>query len=410
MAIRNLKQGAPKLLAALAGVALLLFLLRAQQPAEPVKIGVLHSLSGTMATSEAPLVDAIRLATEEANRTGGINGRPIEMVVVDCRSDEWYCAQQAEKLISQDKVQALFGCWTSACRKAVKPVVERHRHLLFYPVQYEGLEHSPDIIYTGATPNQQIIPMAQWAMQQYGKRFYLVGSDYIFPRMAHRIVKDILLAQGGQLLGERYLPLGADDAREVVAEIGRLKPDFVVNTLNGDSNLVFFTALHGAGIEAAQTPVFSSSIAEVELSAIGAHPMTGHYAAWNYFQSIDTPENKAFVERFKHRFGAQRVIDDPMEASYVGVNLWVHAMRSLPVFDMAQVKTSLAQQSMPAPEGIVSVDFDTGHLWKMVRIGRMKPDGQFEIVWQSPSPLHPAPFPFYRARRDWGAVMEGGGR
>ncbi len=366
-----------------------------------IKIGVLHSLSGTMAVSEAPLVDAVRLAVEEENKSGGVNGQTIEMIVADCRSDAAYCAQQAEKLITQDGVQALFGCWTSACRKAVKPVVEKHHHLLFYPLQYEGLEQSHDIIYTGAAPNQQIIPMALWALQQKGKRFYLIGSDYIFPRTANLMVKDVLLAKGGQLLGERYVPLGASDMAAAVQEIAAQHPDFVLNTLDGDSNLHFFRALHEAGIRAEKTPVFSISINEVEVAAIGAALMAGHYAVGSYFQSLDSTESKAFVERFRQRFGKERVLGDPMEAAYIGVKLWVDSARNAGTADLTLVKNTLAQQSMAAPQGIVAMDLDTRHLWKAVRIGRARPDGQFDIVWQSEAAVHPEPFPFYRSHQEW---------
>ncbi|HYR05437.1 MAG TPA: urea ABC transporter substrate-binding protein, partial [Gallionella sp.] len=318
--MQNLLSGKPNLLSViLVTVALLIGILLYSQYglAKPgIKIGVLHSFTGTMATSEAPLVDAVRLAVEETNQSGGLNGRQIEMVVADCRSDASYCAQQAEKLITQDGVQALFGCWTSACRKAVKTVVEKHHHLLFYPLQYEGLEQSPDIIYTGAAPNQQVIPMVLWALQHRGKRFYLIGSDYIFPRTANLMVKDMLFAQGGQLVGERYLPLGTSDMAAAVKEIAAQHPDFVLNTLNGDSNLYFFRALRAAGIGAAQVPVFSTSVAEVGLAAMGADLAVGHYAAWNYFQSLDNAENNAFIQRFQHRFGKGRVLDDPMVASY----------------------------------------------------------------------------------------------
>ena len=371
-----------------------------------LKIGVLHSLTGTMAISETPLVDAVRLAVEEANASGGVNGQQIEMIVSDCRSDAAYCAQQAEKLITKDSVQALFGCWTSACRKAVKTVVEKHHHLLFYPLQHEGLEQSPDILYTGAAPNQQIIPMALWALQHKGKRFYLIGSDYIFTHTTNLMVKDVLLAQGGQVLGERYVPLGASDMAATVKEIAVQHPDFVLNTLNGDSNLHFFRALHEAGISAEKTPVFSTSVAEVGLAAMGADLTTGHYAAWNYFQSLDNAENRAFVERFKQRFGQDRVLDDPMEASYVGVKLWIDTVRSLDTTNLASVKNVLVQQTLPAPEGIVAVDHETGHLWKTVLIGKARSDGQFDIVWRSAQPVHPAPFPFYRSRTEWLAMQQ----
>jgi len=365
-----------------------------------IKIGVLHSLTGTMAVSEAPLVDAVRLAVEEANHSGGVNGAQIEMIVADCRSDAAYCAGQAEKLITQDGVQALFGCWTSACRKAVKPVVEKHHHLLFYPLQYEGLEQSPDIIYTGAAPNQQIIPMVSWALQQRGKRAWLIGSDYVFPRVANQIVKKLLLAKGGQLMAERYIPLGGQNMNAIVREIVAQHPDFIVNTLNGDSNRYFFQALKKAGIRAEDIPVFSTSIAEAELAAMGPELMEGHYAAWNYFQSVQSDENRGFIERFRRRFGQQRVLDDPMEASYIGVKLWVSAMRSADAPDISTVKTILARQTLATPEGIVAVDSATQHLWKPVRIGRARAGGQFDIVWESGRSVAPAPFPFFIPRSE----------
>jgi len=409
--MQNLPRDKISLLAAISVAVVLLFaaLLYSQYGRDKpsIKIGVLHSLSGTMAMSETPLVDAVRLAVEDVNQSGGLNGQPIEMIVADCRSDAAYCAQQAEKLIIQDDVQALFGCWTSACRKAVKTVVEKHHHLLFYPLQYEGLEQSPDIIYTGAAPNQQIIPMALWALQHKGKRFYLIGSDYIFPRTANLMIKDVLLAQGGQLLGERYVALGTSDMAAVIKEIAAQHPDFVVNTLNGDSNQHFFRALKAAGIDAEKIPVFSTSIAEVELAAIGPDLVAGHYAAWNYFQSVDSDENKAFVARFKQRFGKERVLDDPMEASYIGVKLWVDAVRGQGSTDMALIKSTLAQQTLLAPQGIVAVDYDTRHLWKTAYIGKARgADGQFEIVWHSAQPIHPAPFPFYRSRAEWLEVQQ----
>jgi len=373
-----------------------------------IRIGVLHSLSGTMAVSEAPLVDAVRLAVEEANQSGGVNGAQIEMIVSDCRSDAEYCAQQAEKLISQDKVQALFGCWTSNCRKAVRTVVEKHHHLLFYPLQYEGLEESADIIYTGAVPNQQIVPAVMWALQNHRKRFYLIGSDYVYPHTANFIARDILRLNGGRVLAERYLPLGGKDVAAVVGEIARLKPDVILNTINGDSNNHFFNALRKAGITAENSPVISTSIAEVELATMGASLMAGDYAAWSYFQSIDSEENKAFVAQFKKRFGRDRVLDDPMEATYIGVRMWINAVREARSTDLLKVKTLLSQQTMVAPEGIVSIDFTNNHLWKTVRIGRARSDGQFDVVWQFGQPMRPAPFQFHRPRLEWAAIQKAG--
>ena len=409
--MQKLPRGKSNLLLAISvAVALLagtlLYVQQSGRAKSGIKIGVLHSLTGTMAASETPLVDALSLAVEEANQSGGANGQQIKMVVADCRSDADYCAQQAERLITHEGVQALFGCWTSACRKAVKTVVEKHHHLLFYPLQYEGLEQSPDIIYTGAAPNQQIIPMVLWALRNKGKRFYLIGSDYIFPRTANLMVKDMQLAQGGQLLGERYVPLGASDMTAVAQEIVAQHPDFVLNTLNGDSNLYFFRALHAAGIDPEKTPVFSTSLTEVGLAAMGTDLAAGHYAAWNYFQSLENDENNAFVARFRQRFGKGRVLDDPMAASYIGVKLWVDAIRSQGSTDLAMLKTALAQQTLLAPQGIVAVDYNTRHLWKKAYIGKARADGQFEIVWQSAQQIHPAPFPFYRGRAEWLALQQ----
>lgn len=397
----------PAVLALAILLALALSLVLRERDKPSIKIGVLHSLTGTMAISEMPLVDALRLAVEEANASGGVNGVQIEMIVEDCRSDAAYCAQQAEKLITQDGVQALFGCWTSACRKAVKTVVEKHRHLLFYPLQYEGLEQSSGIIYTGAAPNQQIIPMSLWALRNKGKRFYLIGSDYVFPHTANQIVKKLLLAKGGHLVAERYVPLGATDMALVVKEIAAQHPDFILNTLNGDSNQHFFRALKAAGIDAEQIPVFSTSIAETELAAIGTELMAGHFSAWNYFQSVQSDENRAFIERFRRRFGQQRVLDDPMEASYIGVKFLVNALRVADTQDLSTVKTVLAQQTLSAPEGVVAVDAGTRHLWKPVRIGKARADGQFDIVWQSGRSMAPAPFPFFISHAESRAMAAG---
>ena len=249
--------------------------------------------------------------------------------------------------------------------------------------------------------------MASWAMQHRGKRAYLIGSDEVFPRTANRIVKKLLQAKDGELAGERYVPLGEQNLDAIVRDIAKQPPDFVVNTLNGDSNRYFFQALKKAGVRAEDIPVFSTSIAEAELAAIGPELVAGHYAAWNYFMSVDSDTNRAFIERFRSRFGKDRVLSDPMEAAYIGVKLWVNAMRSAGTLDLPTVKTALMQQTLPAPEGIVVVDEDTHHLWKPVRIGRARADGQFDIVWQSGRSVAPAPFPFF-ITYDQRAAMAGG--
>ena len=375
-------------------------LLLRPSPAPMIRIGVLHSLSGTMAMSERPLVDSVRLAVEEINAAGGLLGRSVEMVVADGRSDDEVFAAEAERLIESDQVSALFACWTSACRKAVKPVVEKHRHLMFYPLQYEGLEQSPAIYYTGSAPNQQIIPGTRWALDTLGKRVYLLGSDYLFPRAANLIIRDLVKANQDTVLAERYRALGDADFSAAVAEIRALRPDVVLNTVNRDSNTHFFRALHEAGLGA--VPVVSFSVAEDGLKAMGAeafHP--SHYAVWSYFQSLPGEANQRFVAAFRQRYGANRVTSGPIEAAYVGVRLWAQAVRDAGTDAPEPVNRALLQQSTAAPSGIAAMDRDTRHLWKQVHIGKARADGQFELVWSSGESLRPAPFPDYRSQLEW---------
>lgn len=383
-----------------------------------IRIGVLHSLSGTMAASEKPLVDALQLAIEEANAEGGINGQKIEAVVADCRSDPVYCAQQAERLITEKQVQALFGCWTSACREALKPVVEKHRHLLFYALQYEGMEQSPNILYGGAIPNQLVMPAVHWALVNLGKsgkggksdgrgkRVYLAGSDYVFSRVVNILIKDLLGAHGAVVVGERYLPLEGAAMDDLAADIVRQQPDIVLSTISDIDNAVFFRTLEKSGITPGKIPVLSFSATEVGLAAQDTPPMTGHYAARNYFQSIQSPENQAFVNRFRDRFGQQAVIDGPMEASYVNMLMWIHSAREAGSGDLAQVQRTILRQSLSAPDGVVSVDPATRHTWNVARIGKARDDGQFDIVWDSGRPLKPAPFPAYRSREEWDQLLQ----
>ncbi len=270
----------------------------------PIKVGILHSFSGTMAISETSVADATLLAIEEINERGGILGRKVEAVVVDGSSDWQTFAEQAERLITEEKVSVVFGCWTSASRRTVKPVFEKHNHLLFYPVQYEGLEESQNIIYTGAAPNQQIIPAVKWCFDNLGTKFFLVASDYVFPRSANAIIKDQLTALGGELAGEEYVLLGSSEVEEVIQNIIETQPDVILNTINGDSNVSFFRWLRKAGVTPDKIPTMSFSIAEDELRTLGAEDMIGDYACWNYFQSIDTKANNDFVRRFKEKYGS----------------------------------------------------------------------------------------------------------
>lgn len=388
----------------IAGAFTLSFVLA--RPAPPIRVGVLHALSGTMAISETAVVDATLMAIDEINAAGGLLGRQIAPLIVDTRSDWNFAAQEAERLITVEGVDVIFGCWTSACRRTVRPVFERLDHLLVYPVQYEGLETSPNILYTGAAPNQQIIPAVKWALDNLGNRFALVGSDYVFPRAANAIIRDQVLSLGGEIVSEEYVLLGSTQTDTLAASIAASQPDVILNTINGDSNIAFFRSLRAAGVTADAIPTISFSIAESELPALDIGNVAGDYAAWNYFQSIDSPVNRQFVEAFRTRYGADRVTSDPIEAAYFGVYLWSQAVREAGTADVLVVQRALPGQSFNAPGGIVSVDSQTNHTWKTVRIGRIQPDGQFDIVWDSGNPIRPQPYPAYRPESMWAQFLD----
>ncbi len=373
---------------------------------EPIKVGILHSLTGTMAISEKSVVDSTLMAIEEINQKGGLSGRRIDALVVDGRSDWPTFAEEAERLIIDEEVSVIFGCWTSASRKTVKPVFEKYNHLLFYPVQYEGLEHSPNIIYTGAAPNQQIIPAVKWSFDNLGKRFFLVASDYVFPRSANAIIKDQAAALGAEIVGEEYILLGSSDVKDVVLKIAEIKPDVILNTLNGDTNVSFFKELRKAGITSDKIPTMSFSIAENELRTLGVRDMVGDYACWNYFQSVDTRENIDFVKRFKTKYGPDRTVDDPMEAGYFGVYLWAQAVKKLGTDSVDKIIKALKRQSLQAPEGLVYIDKDNNHTWKAVRVGIIRQDGQFDIMWDSGRPVQPEPYPASRSKSEWNEFLQ----
>lgn len=371
----------------------------------PIKVGVLFALTGTMAISEQSLNKSTLMAIDEINQKGGILGRLIQPIIIDSRSDLSYSAAMAKKLIQMDKVSVIFGCWTSACRKTLKPIVEKYNHLLIYPVQYEGLEESPNIIYTGAAPNQQIIPAIKWTFDNLGKRFFLIGSDYIFPRIANLIIKDQVHILGGEIVGEEYLILGSSDVKHVVDEIIKAQPTVIINTINGDSNIAFFKELRSKNITPQKIPTLSFSIAENELLSMDVNSMLGDYAAWNYFQSIQNKSNSNFVSNFKKRYGAHSVTDDPIEAAYFGVYIWAQAVEDAGKEQVALVKERIKKQSMNAPEGVIYIDSENQHTWKTVRIGKILADGQFEIVWHSEKPTQPIPYPTYRSKEEWDKII-----
>ena len=372
----------------------------------PIKIGILHSLTGTMAISEQAVVDATLMAIESINQQGGLLGRRLQPVVADGKSDWPTFAKEAERLIKEEKVSVVFGCWTSASRRTVKPIFEAHNHLLFYPVQYEGVEQSPNIVYTGAAPNQQIIPGVFWASENLGKKFFLVGSDYIFPRIANEIIRDQVASLGGQIVGEVYIPLGGKEVEEAVNKILESKPEVILNTINGDTNVAFFSALRAKGITPSQVPTLSFSIAEQELSSLNFQDMIGDYAVWNYFQSLNSIKNAEFLVDFASQYPGQKAISDPMEAAYLGVNLWASAVTRAQSDQPGKVREVLGDQKFHGPEGLIYLDADNHHTWKFVRIGKIRFDGQFSIVWNSGKQIHPEPYPPFKSVEEWEALLD----
>ena len=322
---------------------------------DTIKVGSLHSLSGTMAISEKTVRDSVALAIEQINAEGGVLGKQIEPVVEDGASDPAVFAEKAQKLITSDCVAAIFGGWTSSSRKAMLPVVEDANALLYYPVQYEGLEASENIFYTGATTNQQIVPALEYLKEQGVESMYLVGSDYVFPQTANRVIKAWAEANEVEILGEDYTPLGSTDFSTIVNKVRTANPDAVFNTLNGDSNVAFFREYSNAGLSAEDTPVVSVSIAEEEVQGIGAANIDGQLTSWNYYQTIDSPENTAFVDAFKAKYGANRVTSDPMEAAYTSVYLWKNTVEKADSFAVDAIQDAADGVSFDAPEGTVTI-------------------------------------------------------
>jgi urea transport system substrate-binding protein len=345
-----------------------------------------------MAISEVTVRDAELLAIEEINKAGGVLGKKLVPVVEDGASDWPTFAEKATKLIRQDKVATVFGGWTSASRKAMLPVFERYKALLWYPVQYEGLESSPYIFYTGATTNQQIIPGLDYLKEQGKKKIFLVGSDYVFPRTANKIIKAYAAANGMEILGEEYTPLGHTEYSTLVNKVTQAKPEAVFNTLNGDSNVAFFKQLKSAGATAESMPVLSVSIAEEEVKGIGVDNIAGQPVAWNYYQTTENPANTAFVKAFKDTYGQDKVTSDPMEAGYNAVYLWAEAVKKAGTVEVEAVKKAAGGIALERPEGLVTIDGETQHMYKTARIGIVQPDGLIKQVWDSGKPIKPDPY------------------
>lgn len=360
---------------------------------DTIRVGFINSLSGTMAISETTVFESLTLAAEEINENGGVLGKQIEIVSEDGASEPSIFAERSERLIQQECVAAVFGGWTSASRKAMLPVFEAHDSLLFYPVQYEGMESSENIFYSGATTNQQIIPALDYLVEEQGATsLYLVGSDYVFPRTANAIIKAYAEENGIEILGEDYTPLGSTDFTTIVNRVQSSGADAVFNTLNGDSNVAFFRQYNSVGLDAETMPVMSVSIAEEEIEGIGAENIEGQLTAWNYYQTLETPENEAFVEQFKAAQGEDRVTSDPMEAAYTGLYLWKAMVEEADSFATDDVRAAAGEVSFNAPEGTVSFDPGNQHLVKTPRIGQVNEDGLIDIVWATEEAVEPDPF------------------
>ncbi|WP_094980124.1 urea ABC transporter substrate-binding protein [Rhodococcus pyridinivorans] len=371
---------------------------------DTVKVGSLNSLSGTMAISEVTVRDSIALAVEEINADGGVLGKQIEIVSEDGASEPAVFAEKAEKLIGSDCVAAVFGGWTSSSRKAMLPVFEDRNALLYYPVQYEGLESSSNIFYTGATTNQQIVPALDYLKEQGVKSLYLVGSDYVFPQTANRIIKAYAEANDIEIKGEDYTPLGSTDFSTIVNKVRTADADAVFNTLNGDSNVAFFREYTNAGLDAKDMPVVSVSIAEEEVGGIGAQNIEGQLTAWNYYQTVDSPENTSFVEAYKAKYGANKPTSDPMEAAYTSVYLWKNTVEKAESFEVDDVVEAADGVTFDAPEGTVTIDGDNHHITKTARIGEIRGDGLIYTVWESDGAIEPDP---YLESYDWASGLSG---
>ncbi len=372
----------------------------------PIKTGVLYSFSGTFAGSERPMADAVLLAVEEINNAGGVLGRPIKPIIVDPHSDAEATAQEAEKLLTEEKVVTLFGCGSSSGRKLVIPVCAKHDNLLMYSALYEGLEQSPYVIYVGGAPNQQIQPTAGYAFSELHKRkFFLVGSDYVYSHAANEILADQLKKLTATVVDIAYEPLGGSDFSSIIRQIKDTKADIVMNTIDGSSNTAFFQAMRRAGLQPDKVPIMWLSVGEEDLASIPQQELTGDYISLPYLQSIESPVNEAFLKRFQAKYPTRRA-DDAAEAAYSAVYLWKQAVQKANSVEPPRIREAMRNQEFEAPEGRIRIDPENLHAWRMARIARIDADRHFEIVFTSPKPLAPEPFPESRSRKVWEAYLK----
>ena len=367
---------------------------------DTVKVGLLHSLTGSMAISEEAVRDAEVLAIEEINESGGVLGKQIEYVEEDGASEPSTFATKAEKLIDSEGVATVFGCWTSSSRKAVKSIFEDYNNLLWYPVQYEGMESSENIVYTGAAPNQQIVPAIEYLKDQGYKKVFLLGSDYVFPRTANMIIEAQAKELGLEIVGEEYADMDQTDFAAIISKIEKADPDIIVNTLNGTGNVSFFKQMSEKNYTSEDYMTMSFSIAEEEVKTIGSDILKGHMVSWNYYQTTDTEENEKFVKAYKEKYGEDIVTSDPVEAAYDAVYLWKAAVEKAESFEVDDVKEAIksGEVSFEAPEGTVTINGDNQHVSKTVRIGVVKEDGLIYETYSTDKPVDPDP---YLKTYDW---------
>ena len=366
--------------------------IRSAGAAETVKVGILHSLTGTIAIAEASVVDAEKLAIEEINKAGGVMGRQIETIVEDGASDWPTFAEKARKLLEKDKVAAIFGCYTSASRKATLPVVEKLKGLLYYPTYYEGLEQSPNILYTAQEATQSVVAAVNWLAEKKGKKFYLIGSDYIWPRTTNKIAKPTIAKAGGTVVGESYYPLGSIEFASEVNKIKAAKPDVILSTVVGGSNVAFYKQLVAAGLTGKNQALLALAVSEEEASGIGPENLEGFLSCMGYFQSLKNPANERFVKAFKAKYGANRVTGDTLACGYTSVYLWKLAAEKAKSFDVPAVVAASAGLEFEGPEGKIKFHASNHHLYKHARIGTFRKDGQIDMIFESPL-IEPNPFP-----------------
>ncbi|MCX6076535.1 MAG: urea ABC transporter substrate-binding protein [Campylobacterales bacterium] len=363
---------------------------------ESIKVGIIHSLSGTMAMSEKSVLDATLLSIDEINKAGGILGKKLEAVVVDGKSNDEGFKDALNQLIKQN-ITTIFGGWTSSSRKAMKPILEKNDALLFYPIQYEGFENSKNIVYLGLTPNQQVVPTIDYAVKNFGNRAFLVGSEYIYPKMTNKFIESISGYMGISIVAEEYKILGERDFTNIIEKIKVTKPSFILNTLNGDSNTAFFKALKEAGISLHETPVFSFSITETEMQKIAQEigSMEGNYITWSYFNSLDTPQNKELKKLFNTAFAKQTTITEPMYTAFMGVQLFAKIATKYNCYKTSTLKKNIGKQSIGGAGEILTIEETNNHIWKQVLIAKIDAKGEAQIVWDSKTQQEPKPFPLY---------------